>query len=482
MEYYKYFTLLLQEVNVDLEEAFLRALLGFFRARPPLSSYGPGFSMTTTTPSALSAQSQAIDEQQQVVTAEAWRSKSVIQCPSADLSADKMYFEVLQIQPMKWNISFSLDSSQQAAAADDAAESDDEFQYADLRNRHHRHRYRHRGGAVTTSYNPIAYFTNVLVNTVGNVSEAPIVLNALIMEHPIFTIPVLNDLIYKHYTQEITGQVHRIIGSADFLGNPVGLFNAIGSGVKDAFYEPYQGFVSDRPQDFGIGLAKGTASFLRKTVYGVSDTFSKFTGSVGKGLASATLDSDFQRDRMRSRNRNKPTYAVAGITTGASTFAKSLVSGVTGIIEQPIKGAEQEGVGGFFKGIGRGIVGAVTKPVVGVFDMASNVTEGIKNSAASFHGHILERSRLPRHIGRDGIIRPFNQREAAGAMLLTQVQDGAFYNDSYVAHLDVKINSIIAIIIVTDVRLLCVDAGKFLCEWIVPFPGISFNCFLLIIV
>jgi vacuolar protein sorting-associated protein 13A/C len=63
-------------------------------------------------------------------------------------------------------------------------------------------------------------------------------------------------LIGQHYGGEVLGQLHRIVGSADVLGNPVGLFNTIGSGVKDVFYEPYQGFVSDRPQDFGIGLAK----------------------------------------------------------------------------------------------------------------------------------------------------------------------------------------------------------------------------------
>jgi hypothetical protein len=52
-------------------------------------------------------------------------------------------------------------------------------------------------------------------------------------------------------------QIHNIIGSADFLGNPVGLFNNLSSGVVDIFYEPYQGFVmSDRPQDLGIGLAR----------------------------------------------------------------------------------------------------------------------------------------------------------------------------------------------------------------------------------
>jgi hypothetical protein len=43
---------------------------------------------------------------------------------------------------------------------------------------------------------------------------------------------------------------------------------------------------------------------------------------------------------------------------------------------KPIEGAESGGALGFFKGVGQGLVGAVTKPVVGVFDLASNVTEG----------------------------------------------------------------------------------------------------------
>ena len=104
-------------------------------------------------------------------------------------------------------------------------------------------------------------------------------------------------------------QLHKVIGSADVLGNPVGLFNNVSSGVVDIFYEPYQGFImSDRPQDFGIGLARGTASFFKKTVYGFSDSFAKFTESVSKGLSVATLDKAYQ-DRRR----------IAKIRTGPST-------------------------------------------------------------------------------------------------------------------------------------------------------------------
>jgi vacuolar protein sorting-associated protein 13A/C len=41
----------------------------------------------------------------------------------------------------------------------------------------------------------------------GNITDAPINLNALIMENPIFTTPMMMSLVSQHYTQEIVGQV-----------------------------------------------------------------------------------------------------------------------------------------------------------------------------------------------------------------------------------------------------------------------------------
>jgi vacuolar protein sorting-associated protein 13A/C len=60
-----------------------------------------------------------------------------------------------------------------------------------------------------------------------------------------------------HYRDQFIYQIHKVLGSADFLGNPVGLFNTLSSGVAELFYEPYQGMImSDRPQDLGIGIAR----------------------------------------------------------------------------------------------------------------------------------------------------------------------------------------------------------------------------------
>ena len=76
------------------------------------------------------------------------------------------------------------------------------------------------------------------------------------MENMRVSLPVLIDRIRQHYGQEFLYQIHKIIGSADFLGNPVGLFTNISAGVMDVFYEPYHGVVMSGPHELGIGIAR----------------------------------------------------------------------------------------------------------------------------------------------------------------------------------------------------------------------------------
>ena len=57
---------------------------------------------------------------------------------------------------------------------------------------------------------------------------------------------------------------------------------------------------------------------------------------------------------------------------------QGFVEGASGIVTNPFQGAKKEGAKGFFKGVGRGLVGAVAKPTAGVIDFASGTLEGIK--------------------------------------------------------------------------------------------------------
>lgn len=413
--YIKYATLLLQQFTLEIDQDFISSILDFTNI--------PGASWT---------------EKKYIVP---WDDTLDIPEPKQDHSDNDVYFELLNIQPMQLDLSYV---------------------------------YRDKGSVEDkiSSKNPFAFFLNVLMMAVGNINDAPVRLNALMLENVRVSWEVLQSNITTHYGQEALSQLHKILGSADFLGNPVGLFNNISSGVVDIFYEPYQGFImSDSPEQLGIGIAKGATSFVKKSVFGVSDSVSKFTGSIAKGLSEATLDKQFQDRRRMTQSRNRPKHALYGVQAGANSFVTSLASGVGGLARKPFEGAEKEGVAGFFKGIGKGAIGFVTKPAIGVFDLASNVSEGIRNTTTVFDGDGLDRVRLTRFIGTDGIVRPYSQREALGQFWLKQLDNGKYWNEKYIAHLELPREDVV--VMLTYSRIMMIKAKNLTSEWDVPMKEIQ---------
>ncbi|KAI9673228.1 MAG: hypothetical protein M1817_003091 [Caeruleum heppii] len=413
--YIKYATVLLQQMTLEIDEDFVFALLEFSKI--------PGASLPEEHEGRLCDGDLDIPE------------------PKQDQQGQDIYFELLHIQPAQLDLSF---------VRTERVNVEDK----------------------TSSRNPLMFFLNVLTMAIGNINDAPVRLNALMLENARVSFPVLSQHVQSHYSQEFLYQVHKILGSADFLGNPVGLFNNISSGVADIFYEPYQGLVmTDRPQELGIGIAKGATSFVKKSVFGVSDSFSKVTGSISKGLAAATLDKQFQDRRRTTRARNRPKHALYGVTAGANSFVTSVASGVGGLARKPLEGAEREGVAGFFKGVGKGVVGLATKPAIGVFDLASNVSEGIRNTTTVFDAEGLDRVRLTRFIGTDGIVRPYSQREALGQFWLKQLDSGKYFDERYIAHLELPREDVV--VMLTYNRIMLIKSKKLTSEWDVPLKDIQ---------
>lgn len=414
--YIKYATVLLQQMTVDLDEDFIFAVLDFSKI--------PGATWSTS-----EDEGRLCDDSLDIPE------------PSQQQAGQDIYFELLNIQPMQIDLSFVR--TERINAED-----------------------------KTSSRNPLMFFFNIMTMAMGNVNDAPLRMNALMLDNVRVSIPILVQNISNHYSQEALYQVHKILGSADFLGNPVGLFNNISSGIADVFYEPYQGLImSDRPEDLGLGVARGAASFLKKSVFGVTDSFSKFTGAMSKGLAAATLDKQFQDRRRITRARNRPKHALYGFTTGANSFITSVASGVGGVVRKPLEGAEQEGALGFFKGVGKGVLGLGTKPIIGVLDAASNVTEGIRNTTTVFDGSELDRVRITRFIPSDGIVRPYNQREALGQFWLKQVDNGKYFDEMYIAHLELPREDMV--VMVTYARILLIRSRRLTTEWDVPLKDVQ---------
>lgn len=100
---------------------------------------------------------------------------------------------------------------------------------------------------------------------IGNVNDAPLEMNSLAIKDMRLTTPDLQARIVYHYKQEVLRQLYRILGSADFIGNPVGLFTNVSSGVADIFYEPFNGVVVHGNRELGIGIAKVCILIARAT-------------------------------------------------------------------------------------------------------------------------------------------------------------------------------------------------------------------------
>ena len=75
---------------------------------------------------------------------------------------------------------------------------------------------------------------------VGNIDHAQIKLNSYQSENLFMSAQDLQQRITLHYTKQFVSQLYKIFGSFNFLGNPVGLLENLGNGVKAFFYEPIQ--------------------------------------------------------------------------------------------------------------------------------------------------------------------------------------------------------------------------------------------------
>ncbi|CAF0865083.1 unnamed protein product [Adineta ricciae] len=209
-----------------------------------------------------------------------------------------------------------------------------------------------------------------------------------------------------HYVDELKRQAFKILGSVDFLGNPLGLFNDV-----------TDGFASLVDHGSVTGLVKNVA-------HGVADSTSKFTGTLSYGIGKLALDEehDDMREAIANNYRGSSINHVIGGTVG---LAAGFIGGLTSIITQPYKGVVEDGVGGLVKGFAKGIVGTVSKPVVGILDFANGLALAVKEGSRSSNSILRSRmrtTRCPTNIF--GLLQPYSDFDSRGQLLLYQMNKG----------------------------------------------------------
>ncbi|XP_047373483.1 intermembrane lipid transfer protein VPS13D isoform X4 [Sciurus carolinensis] len=235
--------------------------------------------------------------------------------------------------------------------------------------------------------------------------DAVINLDPFTRVHPYETKEFIINDILKHFQEELLSQAARILGSVDFLGNPMGLLNDVSEGVT--------------------GLIKygNVGGLIRNVTHGVSNSAAKFAGTLSDGLGK-TMDSRHQSEReyIRYHAATSGEHLVAGI----HGLAHGIIGGLTSVITSTVEGVKTEGgVSGFISGLGKGLVGTVTKPVAGALDFASETAQAVRDTATlSGPRTQAQRVRKPRCCtGPQGLLPRYSESQAEGQEQLFKLTD-----------------------------------------------------------
>ncbi|XP_035231576.1 vacuolar protein sorting-associated protein 13A-like, partial [Stegodyphus dumicola] len=264
----------------------------------------------------------------------------------------------------------------------------------------------------------------------------------------------------RHYRSQVIQQIYVLVLGLDILGNPFGLLKDFTRGLGDFFYEPYLGSVKG-PDEFAESLARGAQSLLGHVIGGSAGAISLVTGSIGQTLSVLTFDDDYRKKRQQRLQLQTHSLPDA-LCTATKSFIFGVVLGLSGIVVHPVTGGQQEGVEGFFRGIGKGLLGLITKPAGGVMDMVSMAFDGIRR-AAEMGERVVLRMRLPRYINPTEGLRPYSPYLASGCHLMEQVSKGHYAEtDIYWAHAPLD-GSRVALL--TNRHMFLLEKGRFWGGW-----------------
>lgn len=236
--------------------------------------------------------------------------------------------------------------------------------------------------------------------------------------HHFETMEVYSRAIKAHYKQQLKWQAAFILGSVDFLGNPLGFASDLSEGVSGLIFE---------------GSVK---SLVKNVTHGISNSTAKLTETISDGLGRVVLDEQDTETRQRilempSGSNSTGDHLVAGF----KGLSFGLLGGVTSIVKHTYIGAQNDGFQGFISGLGKGIVGTVTKPVIGVLDLASETANAVRETSKSSNRALPERKRLPRCVtgATGGLLPPYSSMQSRGQQYLFLINKRNF-NEQFMAY------------------------------------------------
>lgn len=178
-----------------------------------------------------------------------------------------------------------------------------------------------------------------------------------------------------HYVSDAIFGAGWVVGSLEILGSPSGLARSVSTGLWDFVSMPVQGLMRG-PWGVILGITYGSASLVKNITAGTVNSVTKLAASVARNLDRLTLD-DEHLERTEALRRTRPLGITHGITQGLTGFGINLLGAVGGIARHALEANNTVGV---FTGLGKGLLGVVTKPISGAAELLALTGQGVLQS------------------------------------------------------------------------------------------------------
>lgn len=154
--------------------------------------------------------------------------------------------------------------------------------------------------------------------------------------------------------------------------SPSGLARSVSTGLWDFVSMPVQGLMRG-PWGVLLGITYGSASLIKNITAGTVNSVTKLAASVARNLDRLTLD-DEHLERTEAIRRIRPLSISHGLSQGLTGFGINLLGAVGGIARHALEAKSSVEV---FTGLGKGIIGVVTKPISGAAELLALTGQGV---------------------------------------------------------------------------------------------------------
>ena len=238
-----------------------------------------------------------------------------------------------------------------------------------------------------------------------------VLLSGYELNHAFIDRTTLQSVMGKHYKKALLREAVKILGSANVLGDPLGLVQHLGTGMWDFLSKPTVGLfqsaltLGDMGQ-FTAGLSAGSWSLLIHTVYALSNGVWKISKTAR--LAIAAEENSAEESMLGAVSR-----------------------GIGGMIAAPVNGMEQNGLRGLVEGGVYGVLGAFGSPTATFLEALEKTSKALRDAASRMRPQTY-RMRPPRIIKEGEPLAAYELSASLGELIVATVSSGEFRGEARV--------------------------------------------------